>query len=150
MIITRETDYALRILRACAGQEKKTASRLAESEHIPKQYLYKIVQKLQEAGYVESIRGRAGGIVCTCDLNSTSLLDIVMLMENDSALCACVRPGYVCSWANSHGICSVHNELCRIQQELNLRFARVSLYDLFYADAGKEEKEYAIPDLSRT
>ena len=50
MIMTRESDYAVRILRALAGGEKMTVGRICEAEFVPVQFAYKILKKLAKCG----------------------------------------------------------------------------------------------------
>ena len=46
MLITRETDYALRMLRVLLDGEKHSAAEMAETELIPMQFAYQILRKL--------------------------------------------------------------------------------------------------------
>ena len=46
MLITRETDYALRMLRVLLDEEKHSAAEMAETELIPMQFAYQILRKL--------------------------------------------------------------------------------------------------------
>ena len=50
MLITRETDYALRILRTLSDGKSYTAGELAERESLPQKFAYKILKKLEKAG----------------------------------------------------------------------------------------------------
>ena len=45
MLITRETDYALRMLRVLLDEEKHSAAEMAETELIPMQFAYQILRK---------------------------------------------------------------------------------------------------------
>ena len=49
MLITRETDYALRILRALAPGSCLTVGEIAEKESLPHKFTYKIMKKLEKA-----------------------------------------------------------------------------------------------------
>ena len=51
LLITREADYALRIMRALAGGEQRTAADICQQEQIPDQFVYKIAKKLEKAGF---------------------------------------------------------------------------------------------------
>ena len=46
MIITKETDYALRILRVLLDGEKHSVAEMSETELIPNQFAYQILRKL--------------------------------------------------------------------------------------------------------
>ena len=52
LLITREADYALRIMRALAGGEQRTAADICQQEQIPDQFVYKIAKKLEKAGFL--------------------------------------------------------------------------------------------------
>lgn len=49
MIITKETDYALRILRVLLDGEKHSVAEMSETELIPNQFAYQILRKLAAA-----------------------------------------------------------------------------------------------------
>ena len=64
MLITRETDYALRMLRVLLDGEKHSAAEMAETELIPMQFAYQILRKLSAGELVQVSRGAAGGCRC--------------------------------------------------------------------------------------
>lgn len=117
MIITRETDYALRMLRALADGKIITAGELAEQEELPQKFAYKILKKLQKAGFVQILRGVNGGCSLSCRLSEVSLLDLLNALEANSYLSSCMMPGYACEWCRRKGIdCIAHAHLAEIQQ----------------------------------
>ena len=61
MLMTREMDYALRILRALYQDGQLSAAAIAEKEHTPKAVTLKILKQLHAAGIVTSRRGPSGG-----------------------------------------------------------------------------------------
>ena len=77
MLITRETDYALRILRSLAQGSCLTVGELAEKETLPLKFTYKIIKKLEKAGIIRIIRGVNGGCQLEADLHEISLYDLV-------------------------------------------------------------------------
>ncbi|MGN8738676.1 RrF2 family transcriptional regulator [Bilifractor sp. HCP3S3_D3] len=131
MLITRETDYALRILRALADGERHNVKELCESEAVPLQFAYKILRKLTEAGIVKSVRGVNGGTELTADLSRLTLLDVIRITESDSYISDCMSPGYHCTWsAKNCRKCTIHSRLCGIQQKLDHELAKLSIRDL--------------------
>ncbi len=64
MRLTLHTDYALRVLIqvAIAGGKLITINDIAERFDISKQHLMKVVNALSQNGYLETVRGRGGGI----------------------------------------------------------------------------------------
>ena len=61
MFITRESDYAMRVVRALMGETRLSVSEICEREAITAPFAYKILKKLQNAGIVEGYRGVHGG-----------------------------------------------------------------------------------------
>ena len=79
MLITRETDYALRMLRVLLDGEKHSAAEMAETELIPMQFAYQILRKLSAGELVQVSRGAAGGCRLSCDLRGVSLVMSISL-----------------------------------------------------------------------
>ena len=108
MLITREMDYALRMLRVLLDGEKHSAAEMAETELIPMQFAYQILRKLSAGELVQVSRGAAGGCRLSCDLRGVSLYDLMVVMGEHDVLCACMEPGYDCRWQSEHGKCAIH------------------------------------------
>ncbi len=111
MLITREADYALRMLRVLLDEEKHSAAEMAETELIPMQFAYQILRKLSAGELVQVSRGAAGGCRLSCDLRGVSLYDLMAVMGEHDVLCACMEPGYDCRWQSEHGKCAIHCQL---------------------------------------
>ena len=64
MRLSDYTDYTLRVLMYCATHRDRlvTIGELAEQHGLSKNHLMKVVNDLVRAGYLESVRGRSGGI----------------------------------------------------------------------------------------
>jgi Rrf2 family nitric oxide-sensitive transcriptional repressor len=64
MRLTLHTDYALRVLIHVAIADGKliTINEIAESFDISKQHLMKVVNDLGQKGYLDTVRGRGGGV----------------------------------------------------------------------------------------
>lgn len=129
-MITKETDYALRLLRALADGKRHTAAALAGGELVPQPFAYKILKKLSKAELVRAVRGVEGGCQLTADLKKTTLLDLMTAMEEDRSLSACMNPEYHCDWRARHGRCPVHCRLAEIQKKLDLELESHSLAEL--------------------
>ena len=80
MLITRESDYALRLLRTLRDGEQYSVGELARREMVPQPFAYKIVKKLSAAGMVQVSRGAEGGCRLTADLTQTTLYDLLRAM----------------------------------------------------------------------
>lgn len=134
MLITKETDYALRILRALAGEERVTATKLAQGEQIPQQFAYKILKKLQKGGIIRIMRGTEGGYSLAIQLEQVSLFQLMKIMKEDSSISSCMKPGYQCSWCKAHedAVCRVNAHLAAIQKRLNEELKTSSLQKIIF------------------
>ena len=127
MIITRECDYWVRIVRALGGGGKKTAVEICESEHIPSQFAYKILKKLERAGYILSSRGRDGGYWLVKPIDTFSLYDILSAVDDNLFINECLKDTVECTRNTSDTPCAVHCELKRVQHVLEEELKQKSI-----------------------
>jgi len=135
MLVTRETDYAIRALRALSDGTKKTLAEICKEEVVPKQFGYKILKKLSKAGFVTIKLGKEGGYKITEDFKDRSLFDLTSVMENPTDISPCVVPGYRCeAHADREEPCSVNLRLSALQQLVDRELKAVNLYEMVRAD----------------
>lgn len=91
MRLTLHTDYALRLLMLLAlePEEIHTVEEAARRYGISRNHLNKVVQTLSQAGFVESMRGRGGGIRLARDPERINLGDVVRATEDGFDLVQC-------------------------------------------------------------
>ncbi|MCL2392422.1 MAG: Rrf2 family transcriptional regulator [Oscillospiraceae bacterium] len=118
MFLTRECDYGLRIIRALAGGEKATAEEICKAETIPSQFAYKILKKLERAGWIMSSRGRDGGYWLVKPLDAITIYDVVSTIDEYLFINECLRDDKDCIRDSEDQPCAVHRELSRIQERL--------------------------------
>jgi Rrf2 family nitric oxide-sensitive transcriptional repressor len=91
MRLTDYTDYALRVLLFLAVREEglTTIQDISEAYGVSKNHLMKVVQRLGELGWIDTVRGRNGGL----RLNERSLAltigEVVRGTESDFAIVGC-------------------------------------------------------------
>jgi Rrf2 family nitric oxide-sensitive transcriptional repressor len=92
--LTVYTDYALRLLMYLAVKQEglATIAEVAERYDISKNHLTKVAYQLGAAGYIETIRGRNGGLRLAKPAASIGLGEIVRRTEPDMALVPCFKP----------------------------------------------------------
>ncbi|MEA3128731.1 MAG: Rrf2 family transcriptional regulator, nitric oxide-sensitive transcriptional repressor, partial [Paraburkholderia sp.] len=91
MRLTDYTDYALRVLLylAVRGEGLSTIQDISDAYGISKNHLMKVVQQLGELGWVETVRGRNGGLRLVEQTNALTVGEIVRATESDFALVGC-------------------------------------------------------------
>jgi Rrf2 family nitric oxide-sensitive transcriptional repressor len=106
MQLTKQTDYAFRVLIYLGSKNKDditTIKAISDSFDISKNHLMKVVQKLVNHGFIQSIRGPNGGIKLGKDKKEINLRQVIELMEVTLKPVNCDVPA------------------CRIQQSCELR-----------------------------
>ncbi|MEG2177155.1 MAG: Rrf2 family transcriptional regulator [Oscillibacter sp.] len=131
LLITKETDYALRVLRALSPGARLSVPDLCKAEQLPTGFVYKIVQKLTAAGFVSVTRGAGGGCLLTGDLDRLTLYDVMCAMGDCGLVSSCMDPAYACDWRKAHRGCSVHCHLSAIQNAVNDSMKQYSVASLF-------------------
>ena len=126
MLITREMDYAVRVVRALKDGTKVSASEVAKKEHLPQAITYKVLNSLLKSKLIGSMRGVNGGYYLKCDLTNTTLYDISVALCEDMSITECAREGYDCI-NNRCGECILNKEFNRIQSSLNRELQMTTL-----------------------
>lgn len=130
MLFTRETDYAMRLVRNLSEGAPTSISTIVEKEYISNAIAYKVARKLEKGGLIRSVRGNAGGYMLTRPLTEITLLDIYRIMDPTSMLNECLREGAHCPVNEGASPCQVHKELVRIQAVLFAELASKSVAEL--------------------
>ena len=94
MRLTVYTDYALRMLMYLALKEDElaTIAEISVSYGISKNHLMKVAHQLGVAGYVETVRGRGGGLRLARRIEAIGLGEVVRFTEPDMAIVPCFKP----------------------------------------------------------
>lgn len=133
MLISRETDYALRILRALSDGEKRSIEEICSLEATPKQFAYRIIKKLEKAGWIIIMRGAEGGCRLTTDLHDVSLYDLIHGLGSDFCINACFQEGYECTRASvCEDPCHIKKGLTRVQESLERELKDLNLHSLIF------------------
>ena len=94
MRLTVYTDYALRLLMylALKGDGLTTIEEVADSYGVSKNHLMKVTHQLGVGGYIETVRGRHGGLRLAKASTEIGLGDVVRYTEPDFAIVMCLEP----------------------------------------------------------
>jgi Rrf2 family nitric oxide-sensitive transcriptional repressor len=98
MRLTFSTDYALRLL-ILVGLEPEhlvTIEEVADRFGISKNHLMKVAYQLGQAGYLETVRGRNGGLRLGKAPSQIVVGEVVRRMEPDFAVVECENPAGYC------------------------------------------------------
>ena len=99
MQIPRKIEYALRAMIHLADNPAGVANgnQIAESEHIPKYFLEKVIRDLMRSGLVRSHRGPGGGYQLGRSAEAISFKEIIEAVEGPINLNVCLEDTSTCS-----------------------------------------------------
>lgn len=92
MRLTKQTNYAIRMMMYCAARDPQSLSRvqeIARAYRVSELFLFKILQPLVEVGLMETVRGRKGGVRLGRAAGDITLYEVVRVTEDSFAMAEC-------------------------------------------------------------
>ncbi len=127
MRLTRQTNYAIRMLMYCAANDGKLSRvpEIARAYGVSELFLFKILQPLVEHRLVETVRGRNGGVRLGRAAKDISLFDVVRVTEENFAMAECFENDATeCPLVDSCGLNSA------LREALNAFFGVLMKYSI--------------------
>src|SRR3989339_766338 len=125
-LITRETDYAIRILKAIAEKPGRSAASIELSKElgIPVAFVRKILQVLARKGPLTSTKGKGGGFVLTTPLDKILLVDIMIMFQGPVSLGDCLFGKKLCG---NRASCSLRCIILELEGTIRERIKNVTI-----------------------
>ncbi len=142
MQLTLHTDYSLRVLIYLAqkGDTLSTISEVATFYAISRNHLVKVVHHLAGANFIQTLRGKNGGMRLARAPEDISVGDVVRQMEPNFDIVECFSAdNHSCAVAS---ICALKNVLQKASREFLSLLDRYSLAD---AVASGRQAEIVFP-----
>lgn len=128
MRITREADYALRIVAELSAEGKQLDAKLiSEKNDIPYRFTLKILRKLVQAGIVKSFRGVNGGYLLSKDPSEITLREVIETIDGKIAINKCFENPENCK---NNGVCKVQKKLYGVQKIIARELGSISFEDV--------------------
>jgi Rrf2 family nitric oxide-sensitive transcriptional repressor len=127
MRLTDYTDYSLRVMLYLAIRPEglTTIQEISDAYGISKNHLMKVVQRLGELGWIETVRGRNGGLKLNERSAGLTIGEVVRKTENDFVIVGCFA-----------GDDEAHRH-CVIQPHCRLKGVFAAARDAFLAELDK-------------
>ena len=94
MKLTQHTNYAIRMLMYCNSKNGlATIGEIAKFYNLSEKFLTKILTSLTRYGFVETVRGRNGGIRLARSAEEIFIGDVVQKIEENFELAECFKAG---------------------------------------------------------
>ena len=125
MRLTQFSNFAVRILMY-AGINKGQPSAvpdIARAYGISQNHLNKVAAELCHLGYLQSIRGRSGGVCLGMSANSISIGELLRKIENTSTLVECF---------------DASSNKCPLRDKCKFRLALQRALDAFFSELDKQ------------
>jgi Rrf2 family nitric oxide-sensitive transcriptional repressor len=131
MHLTTFSDYAMRVLMYLGLQQGRlvTIAQIAEQYSISENHLTKVVHFLGQQGYIDTVRGKGGGLRLKQLPAEINLAEIVKLTEGDEGLLPCVDGASDCCILPACRLVSILRES---QTALYQVLGKYTLADLLY------------------
>ncbi len=132
--IKREYDYAIRIMAYLAGKTGQgpiPVSRLSRTLFLSKNFINKIIFQLRQAGLIESVQGKYGGLSLHGKPEDISIFDILSAMGFQESLNECTKNHDICPLS---GFCLIHTFFKEQEDILFGQFRNKKLSELIIRD----------------
>lgn len=136
MQLTREADYAIRMVLEVASRSADTPTTtavVAQRRLVPRPMLRKLVPRLVGAGVLRTRRGADGGLLLARPAGDITLLAVIDSAQGPIAFNRCVLRPDICALQPT---CPVH-EVCRLARDQIVRL----LGDVTFADLTRRQSE---------
>lgn len=138
MHLTRESDYAIRIVAFLAGRKEITGARIiADYTDVTLRFSLKILHSLVQAKILKSFKGANGGYKLAVEPEKLTLYDVICAIEGEFNINQCLSGETPCS-RNVEGKCKVHDIFEEISAVVREKLSSVSFAQL--ADEYLHEK----------
>jgi Rrf2 family protein len=128
--VSRQTDYAIRVILALAKRPqgtRLTSAAIREEMLIPAAFLSRIVAELAQADLVQTFPGRTGGLQLARPAAEITLRDVVELMEGPLLLSECMLQERACPF---DGACPVRERWHGLQAVMLAELAKTNFSKL--------------------
>lgn len=112
--LARKTDYAVRALIYMAEKSplRISTADLHRDLALPRSFMRGVLQTLQKAGYLESVKGQGGGFVLSKPVEAIYLNDLFVLFQGSLSMGDCLFRKKLCVCARS---CPLRREIKEIE-----------------------------------
>ena len=127
MLVARHTDYSFRLLMYAAIHDDRlvTIAEVATAYGISRNHLMKVVQNLSKRGYVETVRGKGGGLRLARPASRIGLGELLRDTETSLDIVNCKKPGCPLS-----GFCTLKRTLDEARDSFVSTLQRYTIADM--------------------
>ncbi len=129
-IISRESDYAIRIVAYMAGVKRQVKiTELVDNLFLSKSIVIKIIQKLKKCGIVVTKTGKNGGLSLVDTVDEITIYQILNCMGFKSTINICAVRPVICEL---NPICDITNFFIDIQKDFERKLKSARIKDFVF------------------
>ena len=130
MRITSASDYAIRTMMCLAANKGVvSASQISDNMGIPKTYLTKVLKRLRDGNFIRAQTGVNGGYVMTRSPEDINCLELLLAIEGNIAICACIEDKELCN-RSATDFCPMHKLCADLQQTIENKLIAMTVAKL--------------------
>ncbi len=127
-LITRNTDYALRAICYIAKQDKLVSvTELVRALGIPRPFMRKILQQLNQNKILESYKGQGGGFKLNLLPKKILIIQIMRIFQGEISLNECFLKKDICP---NKGKCILRKKIRLIEDSLLTQLKQINIASL--------------------
>ena len=128
-LINRDVDYSVRALVYIAAKapEVVPVSGMEIKTGVSRPFLRKILQRLNKAGVLHSLKGRGGGFVLAKSPEKIFLRELINVFQGSLTQDGCIFNGTLC---HSHRTCRLRARLGAVEGKMLAEIEKISLKSL--------------------
>ncbi len=130
-MLSNSSKYAIKavlFLALNSSEENKIrVKEIAEPINVPQAYIAKLLQDLSRENIISSLRGPKGGFYLTNENKNNSILNIIVVIDGDKKLKACMLSLDKCNETNP---CPLHDMLNNSRDEILKKLKHKTIKDL--------------------
>lgn len=136
MRLTTRTNLAARILMACAVNDGRTVrtSEIAEKCNASTHHLLQVANLLQSNGFIETVRGRSGGLRLARPMDQISIGEVFRVFEAGTPFAECFDAAQ--NTCPLSGTCRLRSYISRALEAFYHELDMVNLTDLVKGNCG--------------
>ena len=143
MKVTREADYAMRIMRCLAQKAQEDGQipgvsadncggrldsvSISRSIEVPQRFTSKILRKLTNGGLIVSHKGASGGYRLARPAEEITVREIIELIDGPVEISRCLNDSFPCTAKENH--CAFREMFCEINRDIARRLEATRLSD---------------------
>ncbi len=138
-LITRDVDYAIRILMYMAKNSKKKlfeAGEFTKNLKIPKFFTRKIMRILSANKLIQSRKGKDGGFIYAPSIRKISVAQIITAFHGKTEINKCLFKKRICP---NREKCPLRGEIVKIEKMVNRKLGNLTINKII-----KSSKEAAL------